>query len=84
MGITAVAGVIQGTGAASASVSGTILICTDIRTTILRIRITRRIHTARMDIRIRPIRRRNITNILTLHPRPVLKMSTRRRRRTAI
>jgi hypothetical protein len=89
-GIMAVAGAIHSTDSASVLGSATIPIYTDIHTTILRIRtmrrirITRRIHTAGMDTRIRPIRRPSITNTLTPRHRPVRKMPIRRRRRTAI
>ena len=83
-GIMAVAGAIHNTDSASVLGSATIPIYTDIHTTILRIRITRRIHTAGMDTRIRPIRRPSITNTLTPRHRPVRKMPIRRRRRTAI
>jgi hypothetical protein len=62
----AAAGPIRGTDLAPGLDSATIPTCTDIRAT-LRIRITRRIHTAGMDTRIHLIHRRNITNIPIRH-----------------
>lgn len=79
--IMAAAGVTHGTDSVSALVSAMALTCMGIRT-ILPIRITRRIHTARMDTRIRPIHR-NITNIRT-HRHPVRGTLSPRRRRIAI
>ena len=78
--IMAAVGVIHGTDSVSALVSAMIPTCMRIRT--IRIRITRRIHTACMDTRIRPIHR-NTTNIPT-HRRPVRGTLSPRRRRIAI